>query len=564
MSEDEADHALGPRQKIRPERDAYVAGRDFYQYLDLSSEDTALRALSAGKGASRLTAVAEADKTLERAGRLLIGVSASEAAPALKVLLERDGDLVVALFASISEAKAEDLVTEMGPAGAGLGTLLEAAEAITQCESTVHKALGDRTGWFTRASSPRGTQGFLQMYANGAIHWTPRYGAYATIGATAQYHQDAGGIEGRLGFPVAAATQAQHPGTGTECSWQLFEGPQDYSLEVCAYLGVQCGGTVISSQQHGTYATWGGIGELSALGWRDRTWMGLPVDDAVPAGPSGRINEAGTSGWCQRFESGTVYDSDKTGAIRVPRLWADYLKSRGDVAGSTGFPVSPVLAAEKSPYDTTGHFQRFEGARDYPADVVDRRSDRERPGGAAIYHSPQHGVYTVSQGNGLLYERLNGTAGWLGFPTSDETDTSGPAGSAGRTIQRFEGGAIYYSPRFDSVPVKRAVLDYLLAERSSPEDWLGFPTGEAEPLASGKGEYIQFFEYGVVTFRENLIKAWLDCDRDSNRLPSVREDGRAAAEHEIAQLKTNAALGADDGQKPIASQHETVEDWWSE
>jgi hypothetical protein len=114
------------------------------------------------------------------------------------------------------------------------------------------------------------------------------------------------------------------------------------------------------------------------------------------------------------------------------------------------------------------------------------------------------------------------------------------------------------------VPVKRAVLDYLLAERSSPEDWLGFPTGEAEPLASGKGEYIQFFEYGVVTFRENLIKAWLDCDRDSNRLPSVREDGRAAAEHEIAQLKTNAALGADDGQKPIASQHETVEDWWSE
>ena len=84
MSEDEADHALGPRQKIRPERDAYVAGRDFYQYLDLSSEDTALRALSAGKGASRLTAVAEADKTLERAGRLLIGVSASEAAPALR------------------------------------------------------------------------------------------------------------------------------------------------------------------------------------------------------------------------------------------------------------------------------------------------------------------------------------------------------------------------------------------------------------------------------------------------------------------------------------------------
>lgn len=559
MSKDEVEHPLGPRQKVRPEGDAYVAGRNFYQYLDSSSEDTALKALSAGRGASRLIAMAEADKTLERAGRLLIGVSASEAVPALKVLRERDDDLVVALLASISEAKAERLVTEMGSAGAGLGTLLEAAEAITQCESTVHKALGDRTGWFTRASSPRGTQGFLQMYATGAIHWAPRYGAYATTGAIAQCHQDAGGSGGRLGFPVALATQQKHPRTGTECSWQLFEGPHDYNPEVRAYLGVQCGGTVISSQKHGTHAIWGGIGELSELSWRDSTWMGLPVDDAIPVGPSRRTDEAGTSGWYQRFESGTVYDSDKTGAIRVPRRWADYLKSRGDVAGSTGFPVSPVLDAEKSPYGTTGHFQRFEGAQDYPADVVGRWSDRERPGGATIYHSPQHGAHTVERGNGVLYERLNATAGWLGFPTSDETDASTSTGDARRTIQRFEGGAIFHAPRYDSVPIKRAVLDYL-AEQASSDDWLGFPTGEAEPLASGDGDYIQFFEYGVVTFRENLIKAWLDCDHNSSLPPSVYKDGSAPTDSiATAQREADEIVA-----KPNVKHNEDDEDWWNE
>ena len=114
------------------------------------------------------------------------------------------------------------------------------------------------------------------MYATGAIHWAPRYGAYATTGAIAQCHQDAGGSGGRLGFPVALATEQKHPRTGTECSWQLFEGPHDYNPEVRAYLGVQCGGTVISSQKHGTHAIWGGIGELSELSWRDSTWMGLP------------------------------------------------------------------------------------------------------------------------------------------------------------------------------------------------------------------------------------------------------------------------------------------------
>jgi uncharacterized protein with LGFP repeats len=508
VSEGEAEYAPGVRQQVDAGGNAYVAGRDIvHQYPNRSSEDTALEVLSANGGAKRLAALAEADETLERAGRLLTGVLPSVAIPALKVLWGRDEDLVIALLASINEAKAENLVGAMGSDGAALKKLLEATEAITRCEITAGRVLGMRTGRFMRATSAPGTEGFLQKYANGAIHWSPRYGAHATTGAIAQYHQDADGSRGLLGFPAAAAVQQKHPRTGTECSWQLFEGPSDYSPEVCAYLGVQCGGTVISSQKRGTHATWGAIGELSELGWRDRAWLGLPVDDAVPVGPSQRMDGEGTSGWRQRFESGTVYHSDKTGAIRVPRRWADYLEGRGDVAGSTGFPVSPVLDAAMSPSGTTGHFQRFEGSWDYPEDVVSRWSNQERPGGATIYHSQQHGPHTVERGNGVLYERLNGTASWLGFPISDETDASTSADDPGRTVQRFEGGAIFYTRTYDSVSAKREVLDYLDEQDYSD---LGSPIGEAEPLASGNGDYIQFFEHGVVTVQDDLIRAWLD------------------------------------------------------
>jgi len=98
---------------------------------------------------------------------------------------------------------------------------------------------------------------------------------------------------------------------------------------------------------------------------------------------------------------------------------------------------------------------------------VGRWSDQERPGGATIYHSQNHGAHTVAQGNGVLYEQLDGTASWLGFPASDENDVSTSAHDPGRTIQRFEGGAIFYTRTYASVPVKREVLDYLAEQQYS-------------------------------------------------------------------------------------------------
>jgi hypothetical protein len=477
-----------------------------YQNGEQSSDAVAFEVRNASEGATLLAELARADKTLDRARRVFRDVATDVVASALRVLLGRDEhDLVIALLAAVHETKAKALVDALGPDGAEVGQLLVVFEAVTQCENKVHKALGERDGWFQRATSGRGTPGFLRRYANGAIYWTPEHGALATTGEIAQCHGEQGGSAGRLGFPVAPAVSGKHPRTETECTWQLFEGPDDYGPEACGYLEVQCGATVVSSQKYGTYAMWGAVGELAELGWRDRDWMGVPAGKMTGVGPSSRVNEAGTSGWRQRFQAGLIYSSAKAGAFRVPRRWAEYFEGRGGVLGSTGFPVGPALDAAKSPQGTAGWYQRFEGAWDYPDDVINPWA--EESCGATIYHSNQHGPHTVERGNGALYERLKGTASWLGFPISDEVEVL--EGGTGRTVQHFEGGAIFYAPEYDSLPVRREVLDYL-AEGPYRDDLLGFPVRAAEQLASGETSYVQVFERGIVLVRDGLVLAWDD------------------------------------------------------
>jgi hypothetical protein len=155
---------------------------------------------------------------------VLTGVPADVAAPALKVLVWRDEGLAIALLATINEAKARNLVGEVGPVGAGFSGLVEAVEAITQCESAGHEVLGERTGRFTRVTSGRGTQGFRQRCANGVIHWSPGHGAYATPGDIAHCHESAGGAEGLLGFPVAAVGLGAHPGPGLGLAGSSLRG----------------------------------------------------------------------------------------------------------------------------------------------------------------------------------------------------------------------------------------------------------------------------------------------------------------------------------------------------
>ena len=191
----------------------------------------------------------------------------------------------------------------------------------------------------------------------------------------------------------------------------------------------------------------------------------------------------------------------------MTRPVADYLDRHHGVASRRGFPVSPDLQAADFPYGTEGRLQRFEGAFDYPRDILDHWSDLEGPGGATIYTSEGHGVYCVGWGNGVLYERLAGTSSWLGFPKSDETDARASKEEPWCSIQEFEGGAIFYKQMYGSVPVSGSIMDYL-SQHDGLRQRLGFPVKKARSLVSTDDELLQFFEHGIVTDRKGVIDVW--------------------------------------------------------
>ena len=457
----------------------------------------------------------------DAAADLLAGSPVPKAARVIAALLSADSAdyaLAVSLLGSIDRDIAEELLAAAGTAAAGLEHLPEAAEAIADCAAERNrrgqeKSLGRTTTLFMRAAPSEQTrEGYYQNYQRGTVHWTARGGAQAISGAAHQYYFKMGGSSrgGRLGFPLGPEKgAAQSRPFGTDGTWQRFEGPADFSDEVCQRLGMRCGATLYCSE-HGAHATWGPIGEFYDTEEGPAGWLGFPVSDETEAGPSRRDKGKGTTGLCQRFEGGTVYFSDKTKTIAVPASIAEHHEKRHrGVASALGFPVSPMLEAAPSlePYNTSGHFQRFEGRWDYRRDILEHWSDAEGPGGATIYTCDRHGTHCVGWGNGTLYELLGGTGSWLGFPKSDEIrQRPSSADQPGHTVQEFEGGVVIYSPEHGSVSVPAATMEYL-DQHAGLRERLGLPL--RRPLTSAADELVQFFEHGVVTTRDGTPEAYL-------------------------------------------------------
>jgi hypothetical protein len=510
-----ADEHLTPAGPSGDQGVQHGSGNTQYNWFQERQLDARrVAALSAADAADYIAGLSPADAAYVLAeAAVLAEAPPGAAAGVLRVLLSKHKykSLAIAIVRRMNRARAQDLIVAVGPVAAELEFLPDAAQAIAEYEDTGVPELGEATGELALAAeSPQGTRGFYQSFQDGQIHWTVRGGAQPTRGANALYHIGLGGSGGRLGFPLTPDTSAQRSPFGTDGTLQRFESSWDFPDGICERLGVKCGATLYWSDPHDVHATWGGIGELYELEGGTGGWLGFPVSDEVEAGPSHRNSGAGTTGWCQRFEGGAIYYSQKTGAMAVPRAIADYHEGRHGAASSRGFPVSRVLGAAKSRCGTTGVYQRFEGTEDYPGDILKQWSDGEGPGGATVYASAAHGTYCVGWGNGVLYERLKGTASWLGFPKSDETDARMSTDDPWCTVQEFEGGVIFFKERHGSVTVTNATMDYLT--RTGLRERIGFPVRREAPLAAEDEELVQFFEHGVVTVRNGAPDAWLRPD----------------------------------------------------
>jgi uncharacterized protein with LGFP repeats len=457
------------------------------------------------------------------AAYVLATASAGASAGVLRVLLMRDPNFTMAILAKMNRDKAKELVASIGSRAAGLARLPEAAEAIADLEYAIagEPELGQRSGPLALAAeSERGTQGFYRNYANGEIHWCARAGAQPTRGAISRYYIRLGGTRGRLGFPLTPDLPAGRSPFGTDGSCQRFESAWSYPPPICERLGIECGATVYWCPQYGAHATWGGIGEWYEQHDGTLGPLGFPVDEEVEAGPSRRESGPGTVGWLQRFEGGVVYFSEKTGAVFVPPALAAHHDHHGGAVGDLGFPVSQELLAPESPFGTTGRLQRFEARSDYAGYISARWPDYAGPAGATVYASEANGVHCVGWGNGHVYEKMGGPASWLGYPQSDEVDARSSESQPWCTIQKFEGGAIFYKDGPGSIPVPRATME-LIARHDGLGQGLGVPV-RAEVMLDGgpaprdptsgpdlTADREQFFEHGVVTVRNGVMEVWL-------------------------------------------------------
>jgi len=223
-----------------------------------------------------------------------------------------------------------------------------------------------------------------------------------------------------------------------------------------------------------------------------------------------------------------------------PREWTEGLDLIDGVRHRLGLHTTPIQEAVPSPQGTTGWVQRFSGSSDDPDGASVYRSKYgayptwgkigrcyERLGGtsgrlgfptspeqqatspqgtvgqfqrfednASVYCSG-YGAHPIWGGIGRCYEDFGGTSGSLGFPTSSESDASrSPQGTTG-WVQHFEGGDMYWTEEYDGVPVRELVLT-LFEKSGGSGGKFGFPKLPAIPDPVHSDHYTQEFEGGVI------------------------------------------------------------------
>ena len=224
-----------------------------------------------------------------------------------------------------------------------------------------------------------------------------------------------------------------------------------------------------------------------------------------------------------------------------PREWTEGLDFTDEVKHRLGLHTTSIQEAVPSPQGTTGWVQRFLGSSDDPNGASVYRSRYgayptwgeigrcyERLGGTSgrlgfptspeqqAITSPQgtvgqfqrfednasvycsgYGAHPTWGGIGRCYEDFGGTSGSLGFPTSSESEASrSPQGTAG-WFQRFEGGDMYWSEAYDGVSIREPILK-LFEQSGGSGGKFGFPRSSAASDPGHADHYIQEFEGGVI------------------------------------------------------------------
>jgi len=248
------------------------------------------------------------------------------------------------------------------------------------------------------------------------------------------------------------------------------------------YRRIYDDGRIYWSEEGGARAVTGAILDHYLSSSECSGQFGIPTGEEIPITP-----EAGQR-WMQRFSSGAIYRHESS-VIPVQQRVVDYLDSHGGADRFYPLAERATAATSPPPYGTHGWVQRFQASGNAFSET--------------LYDAGT--VYGVGGDIESFYNRLGGTSSWLGYPTSNATRLGS------HLTQDFEGGTVFAGiPAARVVAVPAASMN--LIKHESVRERLGFPVAAEEPAGNGVGRW-QFFENGVVTFRDGKLHVWVRPDQ---------------------------------------------------
>ena len=208
------------------------------------------------------------------------------------------------------------------------------------------------------------------------------------------------------------------------------------------------------------------------------------------------------------------------------------------LGGVNGFLGKPTSAETTCP-DGVGHYRHYEHGSIYWHPLTDAhevhglirgkwaklgweksflgypKTDESDSGGGAKgrYNLFQGGAITWKQGAKEAFEthgairskfgQMGWEAGFLGFPTTDETHTPDGIGR----FNHFEGGSIYWKPTTSAHEVHGLIRNYWANHGWEKNSELGYPISDETPTFEGSKHRFSDFENGVLYWKYGQAEA---------------------------------------------------------
>jgi hypothetical protein len=205
--------------------------------------------------------------------------------------------------------------------------------------------------------SPMGTNGYSRLAAGQGTYVSARYGIYTLDGAAYDYYERLGGPAGTLGYAMDKPTPAAVSPAGTRGMLLRLEGSRPYLPQVTARLKLRgCGATLYWTERYGPHATHLNTGACYESFGGSGGILGYPMSDRLPASRSPH----GTTGYFQRFEGGSIYESQPYGAHSVTGAISTCYEKHGGTGSGLGFPTTDVSGDTRPGAPAGAIRQRFE------------------------------------------------------------------------------------------------------------------------------------------------------------------------------------------------------------